>query len=156
MKPIHGRVFHFLLFALLIISSCDSSSSPNEEAEIVINEGLIGGWKGTYFEYTHQNAPFQSVDLALYGVSHTMIVSEDSIYTANTSFLGQESIEIGSISIHNNEFTFTPQNDSSRTGIFTMDSLKLHIQIDDDHFDFDQDGIDEPATLIVDLEKVSN
>jgi len=154
-RHLQGRIFLFIpLFFILTIFSCDNSTDPVNE-EVVLTEGLIGGWKGVYFEFTNQNNPTQSVDLASYGVSHSMLITKDSVYTANTVFLGQEMIETGIISVDGNRFTFKPENDSSRTGTFSLADFKLHLEIDDEHFDFDQDGTDEPATLIVDLEKVN-
>ncbi len=152
------RVFVHVFLVLSLLSCDDSTSSQNTDTDknIILTEGLTGGWKGTYFEFKNQNEPYQSVDLTEYGVSHTMVISSDSSYTANTTFLGQELAESGKISINGNQFIFIPENDSVRVGTYTLENFTLHITILDEEFDFDQDAINEPATLKVNLEKVSN
>jgi len=155
MKEMFGNFILVLVvtFSLVMVNCSKNVNEPNNN-ENETTEGIIGDWQGKNFEYANKNDPSQTANLILYGVNHSMKVNVDSTYSANTVFLSQTITETGTISTRGNQITIYPNDAVARTGTYTLSGDSLSLVIDDQEFDFNQDGSPEPATLSVELQKV--
>lgn len=156
MKKMYGSI---LLMIVLVISfsltNCSSNSTdPVEEDNNPSNWALVGTWVGTGFEFVSQADTSVKADLSSYGVAYSIVINTDSSYSSTTAFLGQTMIENGKIHLTDTAITIAPVNDVSHSGTYTQSAAGFDIVITDEDFDFDQDGIDDPAFLYISLVKV--
>ncbi|RMF55580.1 MAG: hypothetical protein D6748_15050, partial [Calditrichaeota bacterium] len=84
-----------------------------------------------------------------------MNLNSDSTYSSATTFQGQDITESGIYSVHGNQLTFYPDNSDPRTSEYVLDENHLTITTMDEEFDFNQDGVMEPAVITVELEKMN-
>jgi len=154
MKKMYG---HIILSVLIIISlslvGCSSNSSGPEEEEGASWE-LVGNWAGIHFEFVDQIDTTLKANLSSYGVSYSMAVNVDSTYSSQTKFLSQSMDETGKIFIDGENITFAPFDGVSHSGVYTYTEETADIRIDDESFDFDQDGNSSPAYLYIQLARI--
>ncbi|MGH1366616.1 MAG: hypothetical protein ACRBF0_23855 [Calditrichia bacterium] len=138
---------------LLFFAACSSDVPTQTQTQNEVPDGLVGYWIGTNFVFTSQADSTIQVNLGQFGVVFSVTVNPDSSYSSTTQFLGQTTVENGVISIQQNTLTFTQQSDVNRSGTFSLNENSMSIRFEEEAFDFDQDGTDEPAILDINLEK---
>jgi|GEM_PF-2784572 len=148
-----------LLLLLTVVSlaffSCSSENNPTDgnQNTIEVPDGLVGYWVGTSFRYINKADTTVQADLSQFGVVFSVTVEPDSSYSSTTLFLGQTIEESGTISVVQNTVNFTQQADQTRSGTFSLNGTNMDIRFEEEFFDFDQDGTEEPAILDISLEK---
>lgn len=151
------RNLKFVVIAIisLVAFSCSSDTNPTDgnQGTNQIPDGLVGYWVGTSFEYISQADTTVRADLSRFGVVFSVTVNPDSSYSSTTLFLGQTIEESGTISVLQNTLNFTQQADQARSGTFDLNGTSMDIRFEEEAFDFDQDGTEEPAILDITLEK---
>ena len=142
-----------LIVLAVFLAACSSGNDPDNTTIPEVPDGLVGYWIGSNFFYINQADTTERVDLAEFGVVFSIIVNPDSSYSSTTLFLGQTIEEEGTISISQDILTFTQPSDQVRIGKFTLDGTAMDIRFEEEAFDFNQDGIDDPAILDITMEK---
>jgi hypothetical protein len=125
------RHFWTTLALVTAAGACGSDSSNPTGPEAL----LQASWVATAWEYTSHTSPSQTVSFTAQGISVTLTVGESS-YSIVFSAPGQPSQTIsGTYTVSGNSFSFSNGNNT-----LTMSDPNTN-------WDFDDDGIDEPATL---------
>ena len=115
-----------------------------ESTGITVQE-LVGDWNATQYQYTDNANPAQQVDLIGQGASFTMSVTADG--RASTLFddgQGSTSSDDGTLSPDGHTVTIAGRAfDAQRSGdVLTLTDAA-------NFYDFDSDGSDESATLVI-------
>ncbi len=112
---------------------------------------LTGTWQATKVEFTSTGNPSQKVDIIAQGVTVTLVLNAGGTYQETTKTPGQtDEVTTGTWSASVNIFTMT------ETGLpfswqfnLSLSGTTLTLSGADSQFDFNSDGIDDPAKLTV-------
>lgn len=110
-------------------------------------EELEGTWTATSIVFTSKDDPSQRVDIITLGASFTMTVDSDgSVSTTFRDGQGGTDSDSGRVLSDGNKLTL-----AGATFTAERSGAELTISDDTEEFDFDNDGSDEPATLVATL-----
>jgi hypothetical protein len=139
-----------LSLALLIAGGCDqllkSSGDPLDD--------LVGSWYATSFLLVNPSNSAQQIEEVAQGLLMTLVIIEDGQYTA--VFVRPEEdteVDSGTISATETELMITPSGDSPMHLTWSLNGEVFTIVNPNDHFDWDDDGDDETATLTIILHR---
>ncbi len=144
-----------LVLFLTFLGGCSGGGSSDGVTPDPAVAFLAGDWSATRFQVTNDADPSSSHDLVSeVGARFTLDVQPSGQYTAILTFQGIANTEIGQLQVRGDEITFQVQTPccSSNTATVetTSDGIRLHGATE---YDFNSDGIREPATADIDLVK---
>jgi hypothetical protein len=142
------------LAAALAAGCGDNGTGPGGEVTVA---DLVGTWRATTFSFTSQANASQSFDLIVQGGRMTLTVASDSTYTMVLAPPGEvPDIVTGALVVEEGFLLVTDNSVPGETIAFTMNlsGNRLELVTDEAEFDFDGDGVDEPAVLTIVLQRV--
>lgn len=135
--------------ALILISACSDSTG-------VEVDDLAGVWTAQSLVFTSVADPQLSVDLVVSeGAAATLTLGEDATYTlviTFTQFPDENENEAGTYVVTGSTLTLS-LNGTGSPEPFTIvrDGDTMTLTATDDEFDFDDNGVDEPAIMVITL-----
>lgn len=125
----------------LAVAACSDSTG-------ITVEDLVGTWEATEIVFTSTADPSESVDAIDLGASLTVTInSAGTVTTVFDNGQGGTDTDSGTLSVDGSTLTIGSDTfEAERSG----DVLTLTGAVD---FDFDEDGSDDPATVVVRLER---
>ena len=128
--------------ALMVMSACSDSTGLEPD-------DLAGTWEATAAVMTSVAEPTVSFDLIAEGGTLTIVLNADGGYVFTSAFPGEApEIEIGTYSVAGDVLTITAVGEDPETFTIARDGDTMTLTGDDD-FDFNDDQVDEPATLVI-------
>lgn len=129
------------LLAVTFVAGC-GDSTPEEVAE-----ALAGTWNATSVVFTNKANSSETFDLLAAGESVNVTFTAAGEFSGSFTDVGGTFVVEGTNLI----ITNTGKNDPHAVA-FTLSGNTLTLTVDDE-FDFDDDGVDESASLIIVLQK---
>ena len=145
------RRMQFAALALVpvLVVGCSGTTS-------IAVDDLTGTWNATQFQFTNTANPAQTVDLITLGATFTLNILADGDYTATVQEPGEltETL-VGTLTVSGDAITIAESGQGSPT-LFTAarSGNTLTLTTTDEEFDFDEDDIEEPASLRMVLQKM--
>ncbi len=131
------------LLAVTFVVGC-GDSTPEEVAE-----ALAGTWNATSVVFTNKANSSETFDPLAGGGS----VNTTTTFTADGRFSGSSTELGGTFVVQGTNLIFTnPGKSDPDTVAFTLSGNTLTLTVDDE-FDFDDDGVDESASLAIVLQR---
>ncbi len=116
-------------------------------------EDLAGTWNATWAVATNPADPSETADLLVIGVSVTFVI--EATGRVETIFEFQDIVDrdVGTLTVTDGEFMLVIEG-RPVTGTISRrdDTLMIHI-ITGVEWDFGDDGLDEPATLLLEMQR---
>lgn len=147
-----GRLPALAMMAM-VAAGCSDTIDP---ADITLQD-LVGTWNATKVEFTPDagGAPF---DLIANRGSATLTLTAEGTLTGSFTFAGQSDEIDGTVSLANGRLTLTEPGEGSDPPDVTVFDVSLSgntltLTSDDVEFDFNFDGQDEPASVVIVGEK---
>ncbi len=111
-------------------------------------EDLTGTWVATQYSFTNLADPTQSMDLISAGGGLTLTVEATGDYTATLVVPGDApEVITGTVSVAGDTLTISESGQGSPTPYLASRSGgTLTLTSDEEEFDFDDDGVEEPAS----------
>lgn len=136
------RVAYMLLVGAMTVAATGCGDATGLTAE-----DLEGTWNATQIVYTNQANASESVDIVPLGGSFTMTVTSDG--SVSTVFDDGE----GSTNSNSGTFSSTQATLTVAGEVFqaVRSGDQLTLTNSDSAYDFDDDGSDDPATLVIRL-----
>ena len=132
------------LLAVTFVAGC-GDSTPEEVAE-----ALAGTWNATSVVFTNKANSSETFDLLAGGESVNITFTAAGGFSGSFTELGGTG---GTFVVQGTNLIFTnPGKSDPDTAAFTLSGNTLTLTVDDE-FDFDDDGVDESASLIIVLQK---
>ncbi len=135
------RTFIAPLLAATFVAGC-GHSTPEKVAE-----ALAGTWNATSVVFTNKANSSETFDLVAAGGSANVTFTAAGEFSGSFTDLGGTFVVEGTNLIITNTGESEPE-----TVAFTLSGNTLTLTVDDE-FDFDDDGVDESATLIIVFQK---
>ena len=129
------------------------------DAESAPDTDLVGAWSATSFVFTSVADPNTSVDLIEHGATFMVTLNADASYGVDASYPDGEGgtveeTEAGEYVATDGLLWITEEADNGPDLVlYTVDGSSATISTDHDVYDFDGDGTDEPATLVITFNK---
>jgi hypothetical protein len=154
-SPLRRRLPLVLLPLVLALGGCDEDDllGPNDPAL----EPLVGEWRATSFRVEPTAAPALGFDVIEEGGRFGLDIEPSGRYAAVLEFNGLVSTELGTITVSGSELIQTPTDppgDPTTVNWELIDDDQL-ILTGESEFDFNQDGFPEPASIRIDLDRVT-
>ncbi len=145
-----------LLAGLLVLPACGDDSGTNAPDDDPLAP-FVGTWTGVSMVFTPVGGG-QGIDLILAGGTLTVTIMADGRYTQSFELTGLTSVtESGNLSIQGNQVTLAADGDPNPvvgTFVFSQNNTRLTVNASDGvEFDFNLDQVDDPATLVMVLQK---
>lgn len=142
---VRARWFIALTSAALL-GGCGDSTGPGD----VTLDDLVGNWQVTKWEYTNSANTSQKVDLASLGGTATLTVANSGAYVIAGDFGGGPITLTGTYAVSGGKLVIHETGTSvTQTAPFTLSGSTWTITGLDGDWDFNDDGEDDPATLII-------
>jgi hypothetical protein len=143
-----GRLPALAMMAMVAVG-CSETIDP---ADITLQD-LVGTWNATKVEYTPDGGG-AAFDLIDNGGSATLTLSASGTLTGTFTFAGQSDEIDGTVSLANGRLTLTEPGeggDPPEVTVFdvTLSGNTLTLTSDDVEFDFNFDGENEPASVVI-------
>lgn len=136
------------LGAAVLLAGCGDSNAPGGGG-VTIND-LVGTWQITKWEYTSTANTSMKVDLKAMGASATLTVQSSGAYTITGTFAGFPFSSSGTYAVQGNNIVVNEADgDGPQTVPFTLNGNTWTITGLSGDWDFDDDGTDDPATLLI-------
>jgi hypothetical protein len=139
------------IVAIVLVTSCgDDSIRPDQSLD-----ALVGSWDAIKMVVVNKANPSIAPDLISVGATFFLDVQPSGQYTAILTILGQPSTEFGRVEVEGDRFTLhreQPGPPRSDVGTYRISRDTLFLAADTD-FDFNFDGVPEPARILTDLKK---
>ncbi|HWP38708.1 MAG TPA: hypothetical protein VNL18_14275 [Gemmatimonadales bacterium] len=121
----------------------------------VSTDSLVGTWNATKFEFSNPANSAQKADLVALGGSFTLTIAASGSYTATFQEPGGAAETVtGTISVQGDTLTVSESGQGSPTRFRASRSGNtLTLDSSDEEFDFDDNGTEEPARLVIVLVK---
>ncbi len=141
------RTLSTTVLAAALVVGCNDSTDPGNVSE----NDLVGVWTATQFLFTSTADPTVAVDRISQGGWFTLTFNADGTYSEAGEFPGNPTkVENGSGTyvIQGTNLILTEDGEPvSSTVAFVLSGNTLTLNITDESFDFDDDGVEEAATL---------
>lgn len=150
-----GLSLLLLLFTGLAgLSGCSDSTDPGVDEALAF---LVGTWDAESFVVTNPVDPTQSVDIVAAGSSFLLTVEPSGRYQASLSLLTTTSTVFGRLELDGNRITLFQEFPTEDTQEGTLEQLSQdRIRLSaETAFDFDQDGVPDPADFTAELVRTS-
>jgi hypothetical protein len=113
------------------------------EATGITIADLVGTWNATKLEFTNKANPAQRVDVVPLGAQLRIVVEPSGRAISTFSFQGLTQVDTSQIVIRGDTLLV-----DGRRLLFTLSGNTLTLTDNNESFDFDQNGTEEPATLL--------
>ena len=144
------RPFVAPLLAVTVVAGCGDSNGPGTEATI---NALAGTWNATSLVFTNDANASETFDLIADGGSFSITFTAAGGFSGSSTFEGDTEPFNGTFEVQGTNLIITETGESGpETIAFTRSGNTLTLTLDDE-FDFDDDGFDEPATLVIVLQR---
>lgn len=141
------RTLSTTVLAAALVVGCSDSTDPGNVSE----DDLAGVWTATQFLLTSTADPAVTVDMIALGGAFTLTINADGTYSEAGLFPGNPpEVESGSGTyvIQGSNLILTENDDPVPfTVAFVLSGNTLTLTSTDETFDFDDDGVEEAATL---------
>ncbi len=131
---------------------CSDSTAPGD----VTLDDLVGTWTATSAVFTPVGGG-TGVDVVPLGMGLTITIAATGTYTLTVTVpLETPEVETGTMTVSNGVITATPDDpleDPLAIDIVSLEGDVLTLFFDDEEWDFDDDGQDDPATMTVVMER---
>ena|SRR5688572_9791096 len=144
------RSWWFALATLTIAACGDDGTGPDDSID-----ALIGSWDAIKMVVVNKANPSIAPDLTKLGVTFFVDIQPSGQYTAILTSFGQPTTEFGRVEVANNQLTLhreQPGPARSDVGTYRISRDTLYLE-GDTEFDFNFDGVAEPARLLTDFKK---
>ena len=154
-----GRMHRYIgtlgLMAVLALYGCDEDAllGPPDPALAP----LVGQWNGTTFHVAPQAAPGAGFDVIAQGGTFVLEIEPSGRYAAILESGGVVNGELGVITVDGNKMTQTPTSPPSDPSEveWGMEG-ENHLTLDGEgEFDFNFDGVPDPAIVHIELDRIS-
>ncbi len=117
-------------------------------------EDLVGTWIATTAIATNPADPTQTADLVAMGISLTFVIEANGRIETIFEFQDIVDRDVGTLTVTDGEFTLAADGVPLSTGTISRrgDTLTMHV-ITGVEWDFGDDGLDEPATLLLEMQR---
>jgi hypothetical protein len=136
---------------VMVLSSCGGDTvAPDTSLDAV-----VGSWDAIKMVVVNKANPTTAPDLIKLGVTFFVDVQPSGQYTAILTSFGVPSTEFGRIEVRDDQLTFhreQPGPARSDIGTYRVSADTLFLA-GDTEFDFNLDGLAEPARLLTDFKK---
>ncbi len=143
------RTLSTTVLAAALVVGCNDSTDPDPGN--VSQDDLAGVWTATQFLLTSTDDPAMSVDMIALGATFTLTINADGTYSEAGLFPGNPpEVENGSGTyvIQGTNIILTETDDPEPfTVAFVLSGNTLTLTSTDETFDFDDDGVEDAATL---------
>ena len=140
------------LLAVTFLAGCGDSIGADSTPEEVAN-ALAGTWNATSFVFTNDANSSETFDLLADGGSFSITFTAAGGFSGSSTFEGVTDTFSGTYVVQGTNLITTDTGEfESETVTFTLSGNTLTLTLDDE-FDFDDNGFDEPATLVIVLQK---
>jgi hypothetical protein len=139
--------------ALLVAVAVGCNDSGNSTGPTASSE-FVGEWLASSYIVTNIANTSQSEDLIGMGMTLSITFTETS-YSGTASFPGEVAETFsGTYAISGSQLTLNETGQGTpETMTFTLSGNAMTLSGDDEDYDFDQDGQDDPATFVMVLAK---
>ena len=138
------------LLAVTVVAGCGDSNGPGTEATI---NALAGTWNATSLVFTNNANSSETFDLIADGGSFSITFTAAGGFSGSSTFEGDTDTFSGTFEVQGSNLIISETGESGpETIAFTRSGNTLTLTLDDE-FDFDDDGFDEPATLVIVLQR---
>ena len=127
---------------------CSDSTSPASPSD------FVGDWLASSYVVTNIANTSQSEDLTALGITLSLMFTETT-YSGTASFPGELAETFsGTYTISGNELTLNETGELEPDMMtYTLSGNTMTLTGNDDEFDFDNDGLDDPATFAMVFQK---
>ena len=134
------------VLAVAAVAACGDSTGVGDVAEVV---DLAGTWNATVVEFTNQANTAEKIDLVAEGATLVLTILANGDYTLTIDEpMEAQAVEHGTLAISGNTLTLSETGQGSADDFtLNLSGNTLTLTTDDDAFDFDDDGTDEPASV---------
>lgn len=147
------KALPLLFLGAFLFAACGDDDDGTGPDGVTVAD-LAGSWTATQLQFTAADGS-ASVDLINdLGGSFVLQIQSDGSFTADVSVPGQDPFQLpGSVTISGSTLTVDfaqdvpPFNDFDAS--FTLSGSQLTLDVSDASFDFNQDGVEDPATATV-------
>lgn len=129
--------------AVLLGAAATLGAVACEKATGVTIADLVGTWRATKLEFTNKANTAQKVDLVPLGAQLTIVVESSGRAISTFSFQGSTSVDTSQIAIRGDTLLI----DGERA-VFVLSGNTLTLTDNEEEFDFNQDGTQDPAILV--------
>ncbi len=139
--------------ALLVAVAVGCSDSGNSTGPASPSE-FVGDWLASSYVLTNIANTSQSEDLIGMGMTLSLTFTETS-YSGTADFLDEVPEEFsGTYAIDGNQLTLNETGElEPDTMTYTLSGNTMTLTGDDEHYDFDENGQEDPATFVMVLGK---
>lgn len=136
------------LIITLGIACSDDDSDNGTDPDVVTVSDLVGTWTAAAWVFENP-ANDQEVDMIAFGFEVNLVVETSARYTLTIIFEEQvQDIDTGTLSIDGNVLIGESDIDDENVFFsFTLDGDTFVVMDPSEEFDFDDDGVEEPAIL---------
>ena len=137
------------LLAVTFVASCsdDFVSGADSTPEEVV-DALVGTWNATSFVFTNKANSSETFDLLADGGSFSITFTATGGFSGSSTFEGATDTFSGTYIVQGTNLMLTDgQSNDVESFAFTVSGNTLTLVFEDVEFDFDNDGVDEPATV---------
>ena len=133
--------------AAALLGGCSDSNEPNGDVTLA---DLAGTWQVTKWEYTNTANTSETIDLKALGASATLTLEGSGDYSISGTFGGVPINLTGTYAVNGSTLVINEDGaDGPQTVSFTLSGDTWTITGLDGDWDFDEDGTDDAATLII-------
>ncbi|HET7602099.1 MAG TPA: hypothetical protein VFK36_03720 [Gemmatimonadales bacterium] len=131
----------------LAVAGCGSDSTGTDGVTLA---DLVGTWHVTKWECTNEANTSQKVNLAtVSGSDVTLTVATSGAYTLAGSFAGEPWSASGSYAVQGGTIVVQESGAEPQSSPFTLTGDTWTISQLEGDWDFDNDGTDDPARLVI-------
>jgi hypothetical protein len=145
------KALRTLTTAMLVtaVIGCSDTAAPSDPAD------LAGTWNATSMVFVDDADPTVSVDVVTMGASFQLVIAADGTFTGAFAMGSEIEPFAGTIAISGTNLIITDSLDPTDTSTvaFTLDGNTLTLMDDEELYDFDDDGQEEPANSTWVMEK---
>jgi hypothetical protein len=116
-------------------------------------EDLVGTWRASSATVTNPADPSETTDLVALGLSFTFVFEASGRIETIIEFQGIVQRDVGTYSVTDGEFRLDFDGGVSRGTISRRDDTLTMLVRTGAEWDFDNDGLDEPAILLLEMQR---
>lgn len=139
-----------LLFTAALLGGCDQLLNDDEEEGI---SDLVGAWIAQSMTFTNVSNPAQSVDIVDAGGSFTLDIQDGGNLIVTQVWPGDAPESFGGTWTADDDSLFVDDGEGVFGMAYTLSGDVLTIERSGESFDFDDDGTDEAASLVIVLDR---
>lgn len=149
------RVFLAAGLAALILPGCgDDSGGTGPGPEPLPLPALVGTWRAIEIEIANRTDPAETIDLMALGAAATAKIESNRRVSFVGVFSGEMEADTGTLTISGNSLVIDGDgSQGSQTLSCFLDSGVMTVTYPSDTYDFDDDGVEEDASLTIVFEK---